>query len=237
MSLVMDPLATLSPAAAGSDAPRVAVVAGGDDVAARRLELALAAAGLAPAAPGADADAAVVLLGPAAGRDALRGLRAQAPGCRLVGILRDGDGSRRAARRALLDGADGLVRERDVPAALAATVRAVLAGQVVLPREAREQAEPGHLSAREREALTMVVLGLTNKEIAARLFVAESTVKSHLKSAFGKLGVASRAEATELLLTRDASFGAGIVTLTAGAPEPVPAGAPAPAPEDMEVRS
>jgi predicted ATPase/DNA-binding NarL/FixJ family response regulator len=51
------------------------------------------------------------------------------------------------------------------------------------------------LSKREDEVLQLVAEGLTNKEIAQRLIVTESTVKTHVTSVFNKLGVDSRAQA------------------------------------------
>ena len=51
------------------------------------------------------------------------------------------------------------------------------------------------LTAREAEVLELIAIGLSNSEIAARLFVATSTVKSYTNSIFRRLGVASRTEA------------------------------------------
>lgn len=48
------------------------------------------------------------------------------------------------------------------------------------------------LSAREAEVLAELARGLTNREIAARLFISQATVKTHVLSIFGKLGVSSR---------------------------------------------
>jgi hypothetical protein len=53
-------------------------------------------------------------------------------------------------------------------------------------------------------------MGYMNSQIAKRLFLAESTVKSHLSSAFGKLGVRSRNEAAELIASGRAGVGIGI---------------------------
>ncbi len=51
------------------------------------------------------------------------------------------------------------------------------------------------LTEREREVLDLLVLGLTNKEIAERLVISPNTVKRHLKAVFAKLGVSTRAAA------------------------------------------
>jgi DNA-binding CsgD family transcriptional regulator len=56
------------------------------------------------------------------------------------------------------------------------------------------------LSPREREVALLAVAGLTNRDVAATLGVAESTVKEHLKRSFLKLGVANRQQLTRLAL-------------------------------------
>jgi ATP/maltotriose-dependent transcriptional regulator MalT len=55
------------------------------------------------------------------------------------------------------------------------------------------EAEP--LSQRELEVLGLVAGGSTNKEAAARLFISEATVKTHLLHIYAKLGVSDRAAA------------------------------------------
>ncbi|MGH8977546.1 MAG: helix-turn-helix domain-containing protein, partial [Acidimicrobiia bacterium] len=54
----------------------------------------------------------------------------------------------------------------------------------------------GGLSARELEVLALVVTGMTNREIADRLFISDKTVARHVSNVFTKIGVSSRAAAT-----------------------------------------
>ena len=97
--------------------------------------------------------------------------------------------------RALRAGARAVVCEDRLEQTLAAVLRAVEAGQVCVPGSLTRRLDTGAFSARERQVLDLITSGLTNAQIAARLYLSESTVKSHLASSFRKLGLCSRAEA------------------------------------------
>ena len=103
----------------------------------------------------------------------------------------------------LAAGADGLLFERDLEAALPSVVRAIAAGQVCVPAECRHLIQPPALSHRESQILGLSVAGLTNSQIASRLSISQSTVKSHLSAAFRRLGVHSRREAAALVFGQD----------------------------------
>ncbi|MGB9791430.1 MAG: helix-turn-helix domain-containing protein [Thermacetogeniaceae bacterium] len=62
------------------------------------------------------------------------------------------------------------------------------------------------LTKREYEVLTLLCKNLSNQEIAQALFLSESTVKSHLRSIFRKLGVRNRSEALAIALSLQKEF-------------------------------
>ena len=92
---------------------------------------------------------------------------------------------------------------------LARAIRAAYAGRSTLSPEAAQALVqvasqppvPGlDLTEREREVLALLVEGLNNTQIAGRLTVSPSTIKSHVSNVLSKLGVASRTEAVTLAL-------------------------------------
>jgi DNA-binding NarL/FixJ family response regulator len=113
--------------------------------------------------------------------------------------------------RALGEGMSGFLLKSGDPRELIAGVRAVADGAAYLsPQVARRVIELGGgllargpaardrieaLTEREREVLALVGAGLSNAEIARRLFLVEGTVKSYLSSIFTRLGVRNRVQA------------------------------------------
>ena len=98
---------------------------------------------------------------------------------------------------------------------LARAIRAAHAGRVTLSPEAaqalvetsNQPPAPGlDLTEREREVLALMVEGLNNTQIAGRLTVSPSTIKSHVSNVLSKLGVASRTEAVTLALRNHIVF-------------------------------
>ena len=112
-------------------------------------------------------------------------------------------------KNALKAGAIGYLLKDISADELAQAIRAAHAGHATLSPEAaqvlvqtvNQPAAPGlDLTEREREVLTLLIEGLSNNQIAGRLSVSPSTIKSHVSNILAKLGVSSRTEAVTLAL-------------------------------------
>jgi DNA-binding NarL/FixJ family response regulator len=158
---------------------------------------------------GPDVDVVVVAAG---ARGEVRDARQRHPDLTLIAVVDDAD--RFSLRGALAEGADGIVVDGRLDDTLMATIESARLGQVTVPRELRGALVRPTLSTREKQVLGMVVLGFSNGEIARKLVLTESTIKSHLSSSFTKLGVRSRSEAAALILDEDAGLGTGILAIS-----------------------
>jgi DNA-binding NarL/FixJ family response regulator len=106
----------------------------------------------------------------------------------------------------LKNGADGFVHAQMHPAQVLRAVEVVQKGELAAPRQLlgyflsqNDNPKIGDLSARQREILELVVEGLSNAEIAGRLYLSESTIKQHLRAAYKVLGVHNRTEAAKTM--------------------------------------
>jgi NarL family two-component system response regulator LiaR len=141
------------------------------------------------------------------GAKATRAIRQQFPHIQVLALTSFKDGE--LIENALEAGAIGYLL-KDVSAdELAQAIRAAHSGRATLSAEAalalvqtaRLPSAPGlDLTEREREVLSLMVEGLNNTQIAGRLTVSPSTIKSHVSNILSKLGVASRTEAVTLAL-------------------------------------
>ena len=107
--------------------------------------------------------------------------------------------------QALSQGAAGYVVKSINPLDLPSTIRQVVEGTVYHPAgrggggdgaSATPTPAPGGLTERELAILRLVAEGMSNLDIASKLYVTEQTVKFHLSNIYRKLGVANRTEAT-----------------------------------------
>jgi NarL family two-component system response regulator LiaR len=141
------------------------------------------------------------------GATATRLIRQQFPDVQVVALTSFKE--QQVVQNALQAGAIGYLL-KDVSAdELARAIRAAHLGRATLSPEAaqalvnaaNQPPTPGQdLTERERVVLALMVEGLNNTQIAARLVVSPSTIKTHVSHILSKLGVASRSEAVALAL-------------------------------------
>jgi two-component system response regulator DevR len=138
------------------------------------------------------------------GIDVCRDIRSAMPDVRCLILTSYDDND--AVLAAIMAGASGYLLKEVRGAAIVQAVRDVAAGKSLLDpavterlfaRLRRTPADPRYesLTEREREVLDLIAAGLTNREIAERLFLAEKTVKNYVSGLLAKLGMRSRTQA------------------------------------------
>lgn len=138
------------------------------------------------------------------GADAAAAICKEYPGSRLIALTTyDGDEN---VRRAFAAGVQAYLTKDVRHDELLRTIRAVHAGETCIPDALLDHPSP-QLSARETEVLELVVEGLSNKQIAYRLQIADTTAKNHVKNILAKLNVQDRTQAATAAIQR------GIVAL------------------------
>lgn len=144
------------------------------------------------------------------GAAATRAIRGKYPQIQVIALTSFKEGP--LIKKALEAGAIGYLLKDISADDLARAIRAAHAGRATLSPEAAQALveetnlppRPGlDLTEREREVLALMIEGLNNVQIAARLTVSPSTVKSHVSNILSKLGVASRTEAVSLALRNE----------------------------------
>jgi NarL family two-component system response regulator LiaR len=139
------------------------------------------------------------------GVTATQAIRQQFPKVQVIALTSFKD--KALVENALQAGAIGYLLKDVTADELAQAIRAAHVGRTTLSPEAAQALvrattqppTPGHdLTAREREVLALIIEGLNNTQIADRLVVSPSTIKSHVSHILAKLGVASRTEAAAL---------------------------------------
>ncbi len=141
------------------------------------------------------------------GAAATRVIRQQFPQVQVIALTSFKEGE--LIKNALEAGAIGYLLKDVTADDLVRAIRAAQRGRVTLSPEAAQilvettnlpPVPGGDLTEREREVLVLMIEGLNNTQIAGRLTVSPSTIKSHVSNILSKLGVASRTEAVTLAL-------------------------------------
>lgn len=138
------------------------------------------------------------------GIDVMAGIRKQHPDARMIMLTTfEGDVE---IQRALSAGARGYLLKSMPPKDLVCAIRQVHGGKKRVPPEVAahlmEHLGEEFLTAREVDVLRLAGGGNRNKDIAEKLFIAEETVKVHMKHVMDKLGASDRTQAVSIALRR-----------------------------------
>jgi DNA-binding NarL/FixJ family response regulator len=138
------------------------------------------------------------------GIDALIAIRGEYPDARII-VLTTSDGDAEI-QRALRAGAAAYILKSTLKDELLATIRSVHAGNKHVPPDVAtrlaEHLGDDTLTARELEVLQLIRDGSKNKEIAARLYISETTVNFHIKNLVNKLQANDRTHAVAIAIRR-----------------------------------
>jgi DNA-binding NarL/FixJ family response regulator len=138
------------------------------------------------------------------GVETIRRIRTDFPQARFI-VLTTFDGDE-DIYRALQAGARAYLLKGMPLDELVTTIHAVHNGKLHIPSSVAEKlaqrVSGQELTARELSVLERIVAGRANKEISADLFISEATVKTHINSLLGKLGVADRTHAATVAIQR-----------------------------------
>ena len=138
------------------------------------------------------------------GVEAIKQIRKEFPHARVI-VLTTFDGDE-DIYRALQAGARAYLLKGMELDELVKTIRAVHDGKLHIPgpvaEKLAERVSGQELTARELSVLERIVAGRANKEISSDLFISEATVKTHINSLLGKLGVADRTHAATVAIER-----------------------------------
>ena len=138
------------------------------------------------------------------GVETIRRIRGEFPQARFI-VLTTFDGDE-DIYRALQAGARAYLLKGMPLDELLTTIHAVHSGKLHIPssvaEKLAERLSGQELTARELSVLERIVAGRANKEISADLFISEATVKTHINSLLGKLGVADRTHAATVAIQR-----------------------------------
>jgi DNA-binding NarL/FixJ family response regulator len=138
------------------------------------------------------------------GVEIIQRVRSESPQARFV-VLTTYDGDE-DIYRALKSGAKAYLLKGMTSEVLISTIREVAAGRSHIPaaiaERLAERMGTEDLTPRESDVLEQIVQGKSNKEIATELDISEATVKTHINSLLGKLGVSDRTQAATAAIRR-----------------------------------